>query len=572
MLNKNRRLSLLLMLVMIIGVMSISLDKTPATAATKTLIYAGVQSKGDIPTLDPALVEDTASSQVVNEMFFPIVRGDEVDLSKLNPGIASKWSLSKDGLTLTFTLRPNISWVMWDGKQVVQVKDASGKPMMVTAQDYEYGVKRMLDPRTASPYALIVGGVIKGANEFTSSKATGADLDKLRDAVGVKATDATTLVVTLPEPLGYAINVLTLPNFAPMPQAMIDKFADKWTEPGNMASYGPYVLSEWKHDESVTLIKNPFWKGIENAPAPKIDQVVIPFLDQTPSLNNYEAGSADVDDDVTPGELDRIKADAKLKKELVIGPSACTYYYGFASSKAPVDDPHFRRALSLSVDRQSIVDNVSKGGQVPARWFVRPGMAAAPTLENSPKLGIGYDPETAKKELQMYLDAKKITVDQIPPIGLVVNQVEAHVKIAEAIQQMWQDTLGIKVEITSQEWKVTLASFKTDPPQVFRLGWCADYADATNFDREVFRSDSPQNYGKYNNPEFDKIVDQAARETNPAKRLELYRQAEDILVNKDAGVIPIYWYTSVTLTKSYVNRTHATKSGDNRLEKWDITK
>src|SRR4051812_47874671 len=147
------------MLVMDLSVVSISIDKAPAKAATKRLVYTGVQSKGDIPTLDPALVEDTASSQAVNEMFFPIVRGDELDLGKLNGGIASKWELSKDGLKLTFTLRTDIPWVMWDGKQVVQVKDAGGKPMMVNAKEYEYGVKRMLDPRTASPYALIVGGV-----------------------------------------------------------------------------------------------------------------------------------------------------------------------------------------------------------------------------------------------------------------------------------------------------------------------------------------------------------------------------------------------------------------------------
>jgi oligopeptide transport system substrate-binding protein len=193
-------------------------------------------------------------------------------------------------------------------------------------------------------------------------------------------------------------------------------------------------------------------------------------------------------------------------------------------------------------------------------------------MKDSPKLGIGYDPEGAKKELQAYLDEKKITKDQIPPITLTANQVEGHVKIAEAIQQMWQDVLGVKVDVQTQEWKVFLKTLQTDSPQIWRLGWNADYPDANNFDREVFRSDSGQNYTKWKSDEYDKLVDEAARESNTAKRVALYRQAEDILVSKDAALIPIYWYTRLTMTKPYVQRTFSLSSGDERLEKWDMTK
>jgi len=296
------------------------------------------------------------------------------------------------------------------------------------------------------------------------------------------------------------------------------------------------------------------------------------MIDQTPAFNNYEAGTQDIQFAVPLTELDRVKADSTLSKELTIGPSACTYYYDFNAKKAPFDDVRVRQAFSYAVDRQSLVDNVTKGGQEPARWFARPGIVAAPTMKDSPELGIGYDPDMAKKLLQEYLDEKKITVDQLPPITFMTNQVEAHVKIAESIQAMWQETLGVNVQLTTQEWKVFLDTRKKDPPQIFRDGWCKDYSDANNFDRDVMRSTSVQNNAKYNNPEFDKLVDQAALETDVAKRTDLYRQAETLLVKTDAAIIPLYWYTTVSMTKPYVQRTFAASAGDDRLEKWAITK
>jgi oligopeptide transport system substrate-binding protein len=574
MLTKNRHFNVALVLALILALVIPTLSLGVAKAAeAKKMVLGGVQSKGDIPSIDPALLEDTASAQVINETHYPLVRGLETDLGKIQPGMASKWSLSKDGLVYTFTIRNNIPWVKWDGSQVVQVKDDAGKVQMVTAKDFEYGMKRTLDPRTASTYAYVFTTLIKGGEEFNSSKATGADLDKLADAVGVKAKDDTTLELTLKEQAGYALGILALANMSAQPKAMIDKFGDKWTEPGNSASYGPFVVSEWKHDESLTLVKNPFWPGIENSPKPKIDEIQIPFLDDTATFSNYEADTIDAMVGAVPlSEMDRIKADPQLKKELNIGASFATYYYGFNVTKPPFDNVHARRAFSYAIDRQSIIDNVTKADQIPARWMSRPGLAGAPTLKDHPKLGIGYDPEMAKKELQAYLDEAKITKDQIPPITLMANQVEGHVKIAEAIQQMWQDLLGVKVEVQTQEWKVYLKTLQSDSPQVWRLGWNLDYADANNFLRDTFYSTSSQNYTKWKNEDFDKLVDQAAKETDNAKRVDLYAKAEDILVMKDAAIIPIYWYTRVSMTKPSVKRTFSVSSGDERLEKWDIQK
>ena len=570
MLHKNRRLNLLLVVALLV-VLVVPMASITRAADAKKITLANIQGKGDIPTLDPALATDTASSQAINETYYPLVRGLETDLGKIQPGMATKWEISKDGLTYTFTIRKNIPWVMWDGKQVVEVKDSAGKVLTVNAHDFEYGWKRAASPETASDYGYIFGlAGITGADEYNTSKEKGDALAKLRDAMGVTAKDDNTLVVTVKNPGAFILGMFALTEFDAQPKAAIEKFGDKWTEPGNAYAYGPYVASEWKHEESLTLTKNPFWPGIENSPKAKIDQITLQFLDDSPSFANYEAGTADVMSAPPLTELDRIKADPKLSKEYTVSPSTCSYFYGFNVNKEPVNNVHLRLAFSYAVDRQSIVDNVTKGGQEPARWFSRPGAVAVPTMKDSPKLGIGYDPEMAKKELQAYLDEKKITVDQIPPITLMSNQVEGHVKIAEAIQQMWQETLGIKVEFVTQEWKVFLKTRTTDAPQVFRDGWCQDYADADSYDREVFRSDSGQNNPKYKSADFDKYVDDAAKESNVAKRTDLYRKAEDLLVLKDAAIIPIYWYTNGWMTKPNVVRTFSQTSGDERIEKWDI--
>jgi oligopeptide transport system substrate-binding protein len=575
--KRSRYLSVLLVLALVLAAVGIATVPANAQAAPKKLVFAGVQSTGDIPTIDPGLVKDTASAQVVNATFVPLVNAMEEDLNKVLPGMAEKWSTSQDGLTWTFNIRKNVPWVMWDGSKVVKVQK-DGKDVMVNARDIEYGMKRMLAPATASDYAYVFYDSlgIKGAKEFSTYKPAegqqpdAAKLKELEDAVGIKATDDFTLTITLSEPLGFVLGVLKLPQTSAVSKDVVEKNGDKWTEPGTSVSYGPYVVSEWRHDESLTLVKNPFWNGdIPNSPKPKIDEILIPFLDDAAQFANYEAGSADISNLPLP-EVDRVKGDATLSKELRIGPSFSTYYYGYNVTKEPFTDARVRRAFSYAVDRQSIVDNVTKTGQIPARWFTRPGLAGAPP--ESWKGGIGFDAEKAKAELKAYLDEKKITVDQLPPITLVVNQVEGHIKIAEAIQQMWEKNLGVKVQLQAQEWKVFLETLENDPAQIWRLGWNLDYPDASNFAKDVFLSTSSNNHTKWKSAEYDKIVNDAAKLTDNAKRIALYQQSEDILIVKDAVIIPIYWYTRVNMTKPYVKRTYAVSTGDERLEKFDLTK
>jgi oligopeptide transport system substrate-binding protein len=273
--------------------------------------------------------------------------------------------------------------------------------------------------------------------------------------------------------------------------------------------------------------------------------------------------------------MDRIKADPKLSKELSINPSQCTYYYGYNTKAPVVDDARVRRALSMAIDRQGLIDNVTKGGQLPAQWFARPGQAGAPTIKGYPDLGIKTDIAGAKKELQSYLDEKKLTADKLD-LTLMFNTSAGHQKIAEAIQQMWKNNLGLNVKVVNQEWKVYLVTTK-DPvatPQIFRMGWCMDYPDANNWDKDVVAvggNNNPKDGGGINwkNDAFEKLVADAAKELDPKKRAEMYAQAEDILVNKDAVMAPIYWYTQLDMTRPYITRTNSV-DGHERFEKWDI--
>ncbi len=531
---------------------------------------------GDVPTIDPGLATDTSSVTVVEEAFVGLTRLDEVT-SELHPGMATKWDISADGLVYTFHLRNDVPWVKWDGakKQVVKVQDCDGKDRLVTAKDFEYGILRALAPETASDYAYVLVFAIAGSDEYNAGTITDTT------TVGVKALDDWTLQVTFKEPAAYNANIIGLWTAMATPKWVIEgddcteARGERWTEPGFFQSFGPYTLKEWIHDSSLTIIKNPFWPGDEWTPQAKVEEVMFTMLDETAAMSEFEAGNLDAVG-VPSGDIDRVKADPTLSKQLVIAPNMCTYYYGF-NTKAPfVDDVRVRRALSMAIDRQGLVDNVLKGGQEPAQWFSRPGLSAAPTMKTHPDLGVKFNPTEAKKLLDEYLKEKNLTADKLD-ITLMFNTSSGHQKIAEAIQQMWKTNLGIDVKLTNQEWKVYLQTIKgKDTPQIYRLGWCMDYPDANNFIREVFALGGSANPGgeegggiNYNNPAWEELLKQAAAELDPAKRVELYAKAEQTLCYEDAAIAPIYWYTRVTLTQPWIKRTFSA-GGHERYEHWEV--
>ncbi len=553
---------------------------TPAPVKRANVVRVNTGGAGDIPSVDPNVAEDTSSITVIENSFIGLTRLNEVD-SSLGPGMATKWDISADGKTYTFTLRNDVPWVKYDGakKAVAKVqtcpdKDGKTADRKVTAKDFEYGILRALNPKTASPYAYVLGFVIDGADGYNSGTIT--DTKK----VGVRAVNDTTLELKFLQDAAYNLNIAGLWTAYATPKWVIEgdgcntARAERWGEPGFFQSYGPYTLKEWVHDSTMTIVKNPFWPGQANIPQAKVEEVRFSMLDEAPAMADFESGNLDAAG-VPTGDIDRVKKDAKLSKLLVIAPNLCTYYLGFNTKAKYVENANLRRALSAAVDRQKLIDTILKGEQEPAQWFGRPGIAAAPTMKDSPDLGMKFNVAKAKEYLAAALKELNITVDKLD-ISYMFNTSSGHQKIAEFVQQQWKDNLGLTAKLTNQEWKVYLVTTKSaDTPQVFRMGWCLDYPDENNFINEVVSfggSQNPKEGGGFNwkNDKFEKLVKDAAVEKDPKKRLDLYKQAEQIITVDDPVMIPLYWYTRVTVTQPWIKRTFSV-GGHEIFYNWEVT-
>jgi len=519
---------------------------------------------GDPESIDPNLNEASQGNEIIRTMFIGLTTQDAVT-GNVVPGIASDWTISDDGTIWTFNIIPEIPWVYYDEETeaVVQSMDEAGNPRYVTAADVVYSWQRVLDPATASPYAYVPAEFIVNGVEVMNGEADPSSL-------AIEALDDYTVQITAPSNVGFSPNIYGLWMVNPTPQWAIEAGGDSWTEPEYIESYGPFALKDWAHDESLTVVKNPFWPGTEYVPQAKLDAIEFVFLDPQTQFAEYQAGSMDAI--TVPLEaIDQINADAVLSTEYTVGTRPCTYQIGINQEAEVVgESAHLRRALSLAVDRESIVVNVTKGGQVPAQWFSRPGLNAAPTLDTHPDLGVKYDLEAAKAELALALEELGLaSVEDLPTLTLAYNDSSGHAAIMQAVQQMWRDGLGVEAELSPRDPSTYFSSLSEEAPQLFRSGWCQDYPDADNFARAVFRSDSQQNDPNFANDEFDALVDEARLMTDTDARRELYAQAEDILVNQVVGIIPIYWYTTNQLTKPSVERTYSI-TGREAYETWDL--
>jgi oligopeptide transport system substrate-binding protein len=538
-----------------------------ALPAAETLYRA--EGYNDVPTLDPSLSQDTSAINMGTQMYVGLVNLDE-ETGEVQPGMATDWTVSDDGLVYTFNLRDDVSWVRFNNVsgEVEQVLDDEGNPRIVNCNDFLYGVKRTLDPAVGSPYAY-VNWLVENAGAVNGENGEDDPLFGQIDEVGVQCLDDWTMEYTLREPASFFLSIASMWINWAEPQWLIEEKGDRWIEAGIHQSYGPYALFDWSHDASMTLIANPFWPGTDAIQKPSIKYIHSSFLDAVEQLANYEAGLMD-DAEVPLADIDRVRADPTLSQELDIFADTCTYYYGFNVTKAPFDDVNVRKAFSWAIDRTALVENVTKGGQEPASWFSRPGLTAAPSRDLGDDFGPPVTADIAMAE--EFLAASSYgSAENLPEITLMHNESSGHARIAEAIQQMWKENLGVDVNIATQEWKVYLQTLDEDSPQVWRLGWCTDYPDASNFAKDVFRSDSANNNTEWVSEKFDELVDQAALETDLGKRHDLYVEAEKILVEEDAVMIPIYWYTGVNVTKPYVNRTYG-RGGQEAFWKWTMDK
>jgi len=544
----------LLLAVLLLGIIApLAASCAPPEEKLETTVNLNLGTEP--PTLDPHLATDMASLAVIDGLFWGLTDIDE-KTNEAIPELATEWTVSEDGLVWTFQMRDDVWWVHYDPET-----NKAEKMRKVTAHDVEYGTKRTIDPATGSNYAY-VEYIIQNAYAVNTGE-PGVTLD----SIGVKALDDHTVQFTLEQPAGYFPFIAGMWVNYPLPREVIDEHGDVWTEPGNLWSCGTYMLDTWEHESRIVQVKNPHYYDAKSVSIETVNWAMI--NDASTALAMYEAGELD---SVQPplADLDRIRADPELSKQLYVLPQLATFYIGFNVNKPPVHNKLVRRALSAAVDRQKLIDTVLKGGQQPAKTFASPGIFGSPALDPDFE-GITFDPQQAREWLA---EAGYPNGEGFPEMIYMFSAASELQKVAEFIQKQWKDNLGIDVQLASQEWKVYLQTLRMDPPQVWALGWTADYPDENNWVLEVFH---PTRGG--NNPQWDpedpaatrfmQVTDAAAAESNPAVRKDLYFEAEKILCEDEAIIIPLVHYTDSWITKPYLERIYPVL-GLPHIEKWKV--
>ena len=499
--------------------------------------------------------------------------------------MVTSWDISDDGLTYTFTVRDDVPWVRFNGDSVEQVYDCNGNPRYVTAHDFAYAIRRTANPATNADYAYVLNMFIEGADEFNQGETN------VSGDIGIKAIDDITLEIKMKQAAVYDISILSLWFTHAMPEWVIngdncnEGHGGKWIEPGFFQSYGPYTMKDWIHDTSFTLIKNPFWPGGDIVPVPQIDEIVWKLTDVGPAFAEFEAGFLDVAE-LPAMDYVRIHADEDLSTWINKDYSLDTEFYAFNTTLAPTNDARVRLALSKAIDREKLLADLMKT-DLPAPYFSHPGLIAAPKPEDFSALGVFYDPTNANFLLQQYLDEKNKTASELQ-ISLMYNTSETHRQVAEAIQQMWQDVLGIEVRLLDQEWIDFKQTRLEGKENIYRSNWMGEYPDTNNFLMDVFGLDGAYqeivNWHPYiAEPEeaetedsepsaFDKFIElceTAAQTQDQTERTSLYAQAEEVLVIDQAVVIPLFWYSKEILIRPEVIYP-VSNTGIYHFEKWDI--
>jgi oligopeptide transport system substrate-binding protein len=472
--------------------------------------------------LDPAQATGLPEFRVLYACFEGLTAFGPKDVPV--PAAAAKWKVSSDGKTYTFFLRKNAKW-------------SNGDP--VTAGDFEYSWKRLLNPKTGASYANNLY-YLKNGEEYNTGKISDAS------QVGVKAKDNYTLVVTLKAPCSYFLSLTVNPSLYPVNRKVVEAAGDKWAnDPKTFIGNGPFKLANWVHQEKLEFVPNPkYW----NKTKVKLNKLVCYAIEeQSTALTMFETDKMDLLDELPRQEIPRLETEKLIK----YSPSIGTYYYLINVKKAPFDDARVRKALALAIDRGQIVKYVTKGGEKPSIGFVPYGVPDAAPDSDFREVGGNYhkdgDIDTAKKLLAAagYSDTGKF-----PTIQILYNTSETNKQIAEVIQEMWKKNLGVNATLTNQEWKAYLASRKQGDFQIARASWIGDYVDPMTF-MDLWVSDSGNNYSRWVNSDYDKLIDKAKNTTNAKLRLQTLHQAEKLLMN-EMPIIPIFFYTRPYVMKNWV--------------------
>jgi len=439
------------------------------------------------------------------------------DLSP-KPALAQSWEVSEDGLTWTFYLRKDVVW-------------SDDAPF--TSQHVLDAFHRILNPETA---ALAVDNlfVIQNAVEFNSGKI------KNFKHVGVSKLDDYKIQFRLKAPVAFFPLIMAHHTTFPIRLDIIKKYGDRWIEPENIVTLGPYRLIHWHHDSRLIFKRNKTYWGVK----PKVPYLIFYIVDRSSTqLRMFERGKIDFIKDLPSSEIARLSQTKEYNRSAALR----LYYYAFKTNKKPFDNVYLRQALAYAIDRHEVVKVLGSGQESLYSWIPH-GLTG-----HSDTIGPRFDVVKARELFKSSgYDSQKDPIK----ITLGFNSDEKHKRVAENIQSQLKRNLGLKVELLSEEWKTFLSGLRgTSAYSIFRLGWVADYPDPHTF-MAIMKSHAPNNRTGWRNSRYDKLVDRGVAETDFKKRIQIYNQAQKILLQDEAPVIPLFTEVNQVLVSQRIQGFH----------------
>lgn len=496
-------------------------------------------------TIDPALNSAVDGAIMVNHFFEGLVKwvDDGEGNAMTAPGQAESWEkvVNDDGtVTYTMKLRDGIKWS--DGKEV-------------TAGDFEYSWKRLANPETAADYCYMI--------DMVQNYAGIANSESDPDTLGIKAIDDKTLEIVLSYDCPYFEEIMAFPATFPVRQDLVEG-NDEWTyDVATYVSNGPYKMKEWSHNAYILAEKNENYYDFANLGP---DTIRFTLLDDANAmLAAYKSGELDFIEELPPDEMANYLASGELTVADYIG----TYYVCFNTEDEVFSNPLIRKAFSLAIDRNYIVENVSQAGEVPATGYVPAGVndAAGPGSDDFRTVGGEYysvaeeDYEKNCEEARALLaEAGYPNGEGFPTVEYMYNTNDKHKAIGEALQNMWQEQLGVTVNLSNQDWNVFLVSRKQGDYQIARNGWIADYNDPCSF-LDMWYTGGGNNDAQYSNKDYDAKIDAAKATAVQEERMKAFHEAEDILIEQDNVLVPVYFYTQPYMIKDDIQGMYYTPLG-----------
>lgn len=489
-------------------------------------------------TIDPTLNTSIDGGTYIVHIFEGLTTKDKDN--NIVPGAAESWEISEDGLTYTFHIRENAKWS--DGKDVV-------------ADDFVYSWQRAVDPLVASGYSYQLEPVLN-AKEITEGK-----MDKSN--LGIKSIDDKTLEVTLKAPTAYFLELTAFPTLFPIRKDIVEANPDGWTRDAKTyIGNGPFIMKERKIDEKLVLEKNTNYWNAETIVPQELEFILMD--NPTVSIASIKDGSLDYGGAPPVQELETLKSEGYIQTNVSLG----IYFYMINCTNEVLNDPRVRDALTLAIDRNYIVKNVTKGGQIPAGAFVPYGISDVngDFRENG---GNYYEvsedkyQENVEKAKELLSEAGYPNGENFPVIEFKSNQGGGNLEIFEPIQQMWKNVLNIDVTFSAEEWAVFQQTRVDKNFAIAMHSWFADYNDPLTF-LAMFLSYSDQNHSSYKSSEYDKLINIAMNSGDNNVRMKAFHDAERVLMN-DMPIIPLYFHTTSALMRPNLKGVCFDKLGMNRF-------